>query len=497
VINGEGSPPISPPNIVLVHPSLTQLPPASDLLKPLADHPPATPREQFDYALQLRMTQLALTELVEGPESVEPYWLEVFDWYSQRREMDSQPRSARPSMDVRLDQSPRPFSDLDRPFSRQSMDVSINGESINTSNGSQPPEGSTASLDAPTIKSPRRTSVDTSGTSIRDGHITPQQHITPTTSQMTASTSAISTRKSRLRLRPRSQSPDREKENSKGKGKRVQKMLKTQVHNTQVRINTISKKIGHGMTKGAAIGLQRSSSAPNFHEVLTRSRPYQASSIHSRRKLSWVPRGNRNSGRHDAASTMSPPPPLPPPPPPLAEHEHVNPQNKRSIRERRLLGDLWLMSAATFRRLEKLEQARGAIQEAEILDEENENVWVQLGLYFATRGEESKAIESFCKALFISQDDVSATLHLANLYLSSQSPTIRSSAYGAVDLAVGMLEATTKGSGWDISEAWYLLAKAYHMQGRSERERECLVKALSLSEVRGVRDIGIAVGWCL
>ncbi len=172
--------------------------------------------------------------------------------------------SARPSMEVRLDQSPRPFSDLDRPFSRQSMDVSTNGESINTSNGSQPHDRSTASLDAPTIKSPRRTSVDTSGTSIRDGRITPQQHISPTTSQMTASTSAISTRKSRLRLRARSQSPDREKENSKGKGKRVQKMLKTQVHNTQVRINTISKKIGHGMTKGAAMGLQRSSSAPSM-----------------------------------------------------------------------------------------------------------------------------------------------------------------------------------------------------------------------------------------
>lgn len=36
------------------------------------------------------------------------------------------------------------------------------------------------------------------------------------------------------------------------------------------------------------------------------------------------------------------------------------------------------MSAATFRRLEKLDQARGAIQEAEKLDERNEAVWVQV-----------------------------------------------------------------------------------------------------------------------
>ena len=36
------------------------------------------------------------------------------------------------------------------------------------------------------------------------------------------------------------------------------------------------------------------------------------------------------------------------------------------------------MSAATFRRSGKLDQARGAIQEAEVRDEENPNVWVQV-----------------------------------------------------------------------------------------------------------------------
>ncbi len=36
------------------------------------------------------------------------------------------------------------------------------------------------------------------------------------------------------------------------------------------------------------------------------------------------------------------------------------------------------MSAATFRRSGKMEQARGAIQEAEVRDDENPNVWVQV-----------------------------------------------------------------------------------------------------------------------
>lgn len=88
-------------------------------------------------------------------------------------------------------------------------------------------------------------------------------------------------------------------------------------------------------------------------------------------------------------------------------------------------------------------------------------------------------------------------IHLSHIYLTSQSPSLRSPTYGAVDLATGMLESLTHGTGWDIPEAWYLLAKAYGMQGRKGRERECLTYALSLSEVRGIRDTGSAVGWCL
>ena len=50
-----------------------------------------------------------------------------------------------------------------------------------------------------------------------------------------------------------------------------------------------------------------------------------------------------------------------------------------------MLSNLWLMSAATFRRLGKIEQARAAIQEAEVRDEGNPAVWVQvrrIGLWY-------------------------------------------------------------------------------------------------------------------
>lgn len=71
----------------------------------------------------------------------------------------------------------------------------------------------------------------------------------------------------------------------------------------------------------------------------------------------------------DEPRPFSPPPPLPPP---------ASPTSKRPPRETRLLSDLWLTSAATFRRMGKLEQAKAAIQEAEVLDENNPTVWVQV-----------------------------------------------------------------------------------------------------------------------
>lgn len=103
--------------------------------------------------------------------------------------------------------------------------------------------------------------------------------------------------------------------------------------------------------------------------------------------------------------------------------------------------------------------------------------------------------------MFIAPDDVAASVHLCRLYLTS-SPSSNSKFTADVDpdnvdLAAGILSHLTRGAGWDVPEAWYFLAKAYGLQGRKDRERECLDFALVLSERRGVRDVGSAVGWCL
>lgn len=62
------------------------------------------------------------------------------------------------------------------------------------------------------------------------------------------------------RTHSQSISPERDRDTSKGK--RVQKMLKDQVHKQSARINTFSKKIGHGVARSSGSILHRASSAP-------------------------------------------------------------------------------------------------------------------------------------------------------------------------------------------------------------------------------------------
>lgn len=153
------------------------------------------------------------------------------------------------------------------------------------------------------------------------------------------------------------------------KSKKVQQMLKNRVHKSQVRITTISKKIGNGVVRNGS--LRRANSTPDFHAIL-RPTSYQASSIHSRRRLSsLIPPADTSPGES------------PPPPPDIPKIQQPVKRNSRTLKENRLLSDLWVMSAATFRRLGKIEQAKGAIQEAEVKDDSNPAVWVQVSSYVA------------------------------------------------------------------------------------------------------------------
>lgn len=70
---------------MILDPDATTIPPSATLLHSLPDHPAITPQDAFEYSLQLRLTQMALTEHVEGPEGAETKWVDVFGWIAERK----------------------------------------------------------------------------------------------------------------------------------------------------------------------------------------------------------------------------------------------------------------------------------------------------------------------------------------------------------------------------------------------------------------------------
>lgn len=115
-----------------------------------------------------------------------------------------------------------------------SVDMSVSASNGDTSL-------SAPSVDTETIHSPARASLD-------------RTVDTNTSTEIARPPSPL--RQDRERVSGDSQATERDK-----KGKRVQQMLKNQVHKQSARINTISKKIGHGVSKGP-MSLHRTTSAP-------------------------------------------------------------------------------------------------------------------------------------------------------------------------------------------------------------------------------------------
>lgn len=463
-INGDGTNGVNGVNGHAEHlretilpPGAKDIPPSAGLLQPTGDRPLSNRQEKFEYALQARMTQLALTEFVEGAESVGDKWLEVFQWFREKRPATLDDR--RQSIDSRRVSQDTRLSDV---------------ASVRTQQPMAPSPGPPPNLRLD----------DPSGDMSVPIGIT----VTPATPAVLSEDSQRSSMQlGEAGAEKRSASLD-EKDRDVSRGKKVREVLKSGVHKGQARITTISKKIGHGVGRHGSLSLKRTTSAPDFHSVLGHN-PYQASSIHLRQYHSIY------ASQQDLSFLDVPPPPRASSPDPVSRAT-----NSRTSRDLRLLSDLWLMSAAIFRRLGKIEQARGAIQEAEVRDEDNPAVWVQLGLYHSALGDDYRAAEAFRKALFIRPNDVAATIYLCRMYLS---PTTNSPDgqdvidMENVDLAAGLLSDLTRGAGWDVPEAWYFLARAYKLQDRRDRERECLNFALTLSQTRGVRDPTVAVGWCL
>lgn len=184
-------------------------------------------------------------------------------------------------------------------------------------------------------------------------------------------------------------------------------------------------------------------------------------------------------------------PAIPPPPP-----SNSATTLRHSSREARILSNLWLMSSATFRRWGKPEQCLVAISEAELLDPENPDVWVQLGLYHSLLQNTGEALKAFTKSLLLLPDYPPAVVSLSKLYLSSGLASSAGTVERGkdVELAHSLLNHLTQDKGWDSAEAWFYLGKVCEAQGgRDLRTRECLEFALGLERSKTCRRLGDAV----
>ncbi|KAG0189345.1 hypothetical protein DFQ28_003546 [Apophysomyces sp. BC1034] len=154
-------------------------------------------------------------------------------------------------------------------------------------------------------------------------------------------------------------------------------------------------------------------------------------------------------------------------------------------RWRQLLIKLWTMCTCSYIRAGRLEEASKAILEAEQLGPDDANVWYVLGILCLKADEvdphpdlQTVALEAFNKALVTEPDHVESHVNMAKIYIR----------LGDWDLAEGMLDRTTKGSGWNHAEAWYYLGLAHQHVGRFEQAKQSLAYALELSETTPVVD---------
>ncbi|KZV70944.1 TPR-like protein [Peniophora sp. CONT] len=449
----------------------TSIPPSSTLLTPLPSHPPPTPSERFAQATQIRMSSLALTELADGAEGAGERWVEVFAWFAERSKGASGREVSR-------------RGSVDTARSRAGTTVEGNGEGNGNGHVVADGEGEVTQVQPDGLPPSQSAQVQAQ----------PDINITPPSPGATGQTShshshSLSNSNSHDEDRPRRSSDS-------GGTKKVQRMLQDRVSKGSQRVSSISKKMASGVTgRGRRhASLHRTNSlSSEFYAV----QPYQASSIHSRRTYSPF------ASMQNLTTPQESSPPIPPPPPSTTPIPSPTPRTLHQRALSRLLSDLWLQSSATFRRAGKPEQARSAIQEAEVLDEDNPGVWVQLGLSAFAQGQRGRAVQALNKALFIHPSHVGASVHLAQVYLSpfpaqgTSASELGGEAKDDVDLAVGILSDLTKGEAWDVPEAWLLLARGHKARGEGERERECLGCALGLVRGRGVRDLRGAVGVCL
>ncbi|KAK9240139.1 hypothetical protein V1525DRAFT_396081 [Lipomyces kononenkoae] len=155
------------------------------------------------------------------------------------------------------------------------------------------------------------------------------------------------------------------------------------------------------------------------------------------------------------------------------------------------LREVWLLVAGLFRRREKWNECAAAIAEATKLGGAKEDTFTERGFLMSAQGRTADAMEAFEAALTVSIDHVPAIIGISIVLLNlpdKEQPVAR-------DRAFVLLETTTKLEGWDSSEAWMLLGDIYESIGSEEQVRESWWRCVQLEETRPIRRWKVAWMW--
>ncbi|KAK6330597.1 hypothetical protein TWF718_002795 [Orbilia javanica] len=160
-----------------------------------------------------------------------------------------------------------------------------------------------------------------------------------------------------------------------------------------------------------------------------------------------------------------------------------------------ILKKIWLVVAGLYRRAEMFEDAKVAVEEAAGVAEGGKveggvdpDVWAERGFLSFSQNQTSDAQKHFETALAYSPDHALGIVGLSRvLLLDEKNSTAR-------DRASGLLQTLTKlGNGWDMSEAWFELAREYEMSGAVEKAKDIYWWVVKLEDTRGVRGWGCVV----
>ncbi|KAK6353668.1 hypothetical protein TWF696_005630 [Orbilia brochopaga] len=160
-----------------------------------------------------------------------------------------------------------------------------------------------------------------------------------------------------------------------------------------------------------------------------------------------------------------------------------------------VLKRIWLTVAGLYRRAEMYEDAKVAVEEAAGVADGGRtdggidaDVWAERGFLSAAQGMLVEAQDHFENGLAHSPDHPLTIVGLSRVLLADEKNS------AARDRASGLLQTLTKlGSGWDLSEAWYELGREYEMSGAAEKAKEVFWWVVQLEDTRGVRGWGCVV----